>query len=68
LKRHQFTDDPAYLPHPATWLRRGQWADEPPPKPEGKDWLDSFVATGVDPNHPEFDLEATNEHGTFRVH
>jgi hypothetical protein len=33
--------DPQFIPHPATWLNRGQWADELPiAKPQGRDgWV-----------------------------
>ena len=30
LLRHQFSPDPAYRPHPATWLNQRRWEDEAP--------------------------------------
>lgn len=27
-------DDPQFIPHPATWLNQGRWADEEPPPPK----------------------------------
>ncbi|MDB5243741.1 MAG: hypothetical protein JWP57_4367 [Spirosoma sp.] len=29
LAVHKFSDDPKYIPHPATWLRQGRWKDRP---------------------------------------
>lgn len=29
LKRYVFSDDPKYIPYPATWLRGERWTDEP---------------------------------------
>lgn len=33
LKRHKFSDDPQYIPYPATWLNAGRWMDESACKP-----------------------------------
>jgi uncharacterized protein YdaU (DUF1376 family) len=29
LKRHVFSTEPQYIPHPATWLNQRRWEDEP---------------------------------------
>lgn len=29
LAVHKFSDDPQFIPHPATWLRQGRWKDRP---------------------------------------
>jgi|HubBroStandDraft_1064217.scaffolds.fasta_scaffold09768_5 hypothetical protein len=31
LVKFDFSPDPTYRPHPATWLNKGRWADEPDP-------------------------------------
>lgn len=31
LREEWQRDDGKYIPHPATWLHRQQWTDEPPP-------------------------------------
>jgi len=37
LSVHRFSDDPQYIPHPATWLNRGSFLDEAAPgHPVGK--------------------------------
>lgn len=40
LERHEFTDEPKFLPLPASWLRAGSWKDEPLPRQQSLSMLD----------------------------
>lgn len=45
LRRAAFrTDDPQFIPYPATWLNKGHWRDAPASVPA--------PATAAEPNHP----------------
>lgn len=36
LGSYSFSEDPQFIPHPATWLNRGSFLDEGAPGPAGK--------------------------------
>jgi hypothetical protein len=51
LARATFAADPQYVPHPATWLNQGRWADEPDPAPplakESRPWENTSAAPAL---------------------
>ena len=49
LARFRFPDDAQFIPHPATWLNKGRWADEPAPAGRVE------LAPGVSPPNAEID-------------
>jgi hypothetical protein len=53
LERHQFRDDPKFIPKPANWLRRGHWKDKPPPVK--RDWRDKYRYPFAAPQHEGHD-------------
>jgi hypothetical protein len=50
LKRHQFSTRADRRPYPATWLRRGQWSDEPDAPPDEE--LSQHERIRIDGNLP----------------
>lgn len=50
--------DKQYIPNPATWLRRGQWEDELPPRREGSFDIDDFFNAAVAHTYGEGEQKA----------
>lgn len=60
LERHQFSSDPQYRPHPATWLNAERWRDQPDlPTRSAADnreqrWnLGTLLAPNIEPEAPD---------------
>ena len=65
LAQAVFSDDPKFIPHPATWLNAGRWMDEPDPLVRARG---PKISPEFDRSSPEFDPDPWSPEAVAAFH
>lgn len=61
-----FSPDPAFIPHPASWLNAGRWMDEPDPPKRAR--RGALISPEFDRSGGEFDADAWSDEALDAFH